>query len=292
MESLSAMQSSLARVSARRAAAAEVSTHIELTVTRAETLRPAREALAAAEVKKQLGNDGFRVGDFLVAYSEYMEAHKALDVATLEPTTEYAAEKLRLTVLANTAQCALKTKQPEAAAKFCRDAISLSACVAEVVLFKKILVRLAQAHVSLGEVDKALAVVREGQLRGVHAAEFCEINKANGVADAGTLEHGVEMRMFIMLALRMSAGADNLERMREVLRSGKLPHVDRRDEVGNNVLWGVLQALTVEREEQQAMREIEGGARRYVLRVSQIPPTVSSPSLSTLVSFNGSASYY
>ena len=31
---------------------------------------------------------------------------------------------------------------------------------------------------------------------------------------------------------------------------------------------------------------------RYVLGLSQIPPTVSSPSLSTLVSFNGSTSYY
>ena len=166
MASISDM-SDLSSTLARTTAAVEISKHIEMTVSRDRVLRPAREALAAAERKKQLGNDGFRKGDFLVAYSEYMEAHKALDVASAEPTTAYAAELLRLTVLANTAQCALKTNQPESAAKFCRDAITLSACCLDANLFKKILVRLAQAHTALGEHDKALAVAHE---RIVHLA--------------------------------------------------------------------------------------------------------------------------
>ena len=119
----------LAAVAELRAVAEEVSRHIETVVTREDVLRPAREALAAAEKKKQLGNDGFRKGDFLAAYAEYMEAHKALDVASAEPMTAYAAEVLRLTVLANTAQCALKTGQPSAAANFCRDAVKLSVWV-------------------------------------------------------------------------------------------------------------------------------------------------------------------
>ena len=46
------------------------------------------------------------------------------------------------------------------------------------------------------------------------------------------------MRMFIMLALRLSAGPENLARIRGVLQSGQLPHVDRRDEAGNNVPLG------------------------------------------------------
>ena len=82
----------LAAVAEVRAVAEEISRHIETVVTREDVLRPAREALAAAEKKKQLGNDGFRKGDFLAAYAEYMEAHKALDVASAEPTTAYAAE--------------------------------------------------------------------------------------------------------------------------------------------------------------------------------------------------------
>ena len=36
-----------------------------------------------------------------------------------------------------------------------------------------------------------------------------------------------------------------MDRMKGLLQSGDLPHVDRRDEVGNNVLWGVLNALTI-----------------------------------------------
>lgn len=261
MASISDM-SDLSSTLARTAAAVEISKHIEMTVSRDRVLRPAREALAAAERKKQLGNDGFRKGDFLVAYSEYMEAHKALDVASAEPTTAYAAEQLRLTVLANTAQCALKTNQPESAAKFCRDAITLSACCLDANLFKKILVRLAQAHTALGEHDKALAVAHEGQLRGVNCDEFFAITQKNKADKVGALEPGVEMRMFIMLALRMSAGPDNLERVRAVLQTGKLPHVDRRDEMGNNMLWGVLNALTVEKSEGSPLLEdFEGGSR-------------------------------
>ena len=236
----------LAEVAEIRAVAEEVSRLIETVVTREDVLRPAREALAAAEKKKQLGNDGFRKGDFLAAYAEYMEAHKALDVASAEPTTAYAAEVLRLTVLANTAQCALKTGQPSAAANFCRDAVKLSNCVNDEKLFKKILVRLAQAHEQMGEREKALAVVHEAQLRGVNADEFFALTEKHGVENVGALEPGVEARMFVMLAIRLSAGPENLERVRSVLQTGKLPHVDRRDEAGFNMLWGVLQALSVE----------------------------------------------
>ena len=236
----------LAAVAELRAVAEEVSRHIETVVTREDVLRPAREALAAAEKKKQLGNDGFRKGDFLAAYAEYMEAHKALDVASAEPTTAYAAEVLRLTVLANTAQCALKTGQPSAAANFCRDAVKLSVCVNDETLFRKILVRLAQAHEQMGEREKALAVAHEAQLRGVNADEFFALTEKHGVENVGELEPGVEARMFVMLAIRLSAGPENLERVRSVLQTGKLPHVDRRDEAGFNMLWGVLQALGVE----------------------------------------------
>jgi len=236
----------LAAVAELRAVAEEVSRHIETVVTREDVLRPAREALAAAEKKKQLGNDEFRKGDFLAAYAEYMEAHKALDVASAEPTTAYAAEVLRLTVLANTAQCALKTGQPSAAANFCRDAVKLGVCVNDETLFKKILVRLAQAHEQMGEREKALAVAHEAQLRGVNADEFFALTEKHGVENVGALEPGVEARMFVMLAIRLSAGPENLERVRSVLQTGKLPHVDRRDEAGFNMLWGVLQALGVE----------------------------------------------
>ena len=246
----------LSAVAEVRAVAEEISRHIETVVTREDVLRPAREALAAAEKKKQLGNDGFRKGDFLAAYAEYMEAHKALDVASAEPTTAYAAEVLRLTVLANTAQCALKTGQPSAAANFCRDAIKLSNCVNDEKLFKKILVRLAQAHEQMGEREKALAVAHEAQLRGVNCEEFFALTKKYNAANVGALEPGVEMRMFIMLAIRLSAGPENLERLRSVLQTGKLPHVDRRDEAGFNVLWGVLQALSVEEGNRDG---VEGG---------------------------------
>ena len=122
-------------------------------------------------------------------------------------------------------------------------------------MFKKVLVRLALAHDALGETDRALAVVAEAHIRGLRADEFDAINRrAKDPAPDGELPAGVEMRMFIMLALRLSAGPENLARIRGVLQSGQLPHVDRRDEVGNNVLWGVLQALTIAPEDDPGAR--------------------------------------
>ena len=212
-------------------------------------LRPARDALAAAEEKKRVGNDAFRAGDYLAAFSAYGEAHERLDAASREPTTSYAAEVLRLVLLSNSAQCALKANNPAGAANFCRDALRLSACTSDERVFKKILVRLALAHEALGEHDKAVAVVAEARIRGLAATEFDALESrlpaAVDRAPDGALPPNVEMRMFIMLALKLSAGAENLERFRGLLQSGQLPHVDRRDEVGNNVLWGVLNALTI-----------------------------------------------
>ena len=109
-------------------------------------LRPARDALAAAEEKKRVGNDAFRAGDYLAAFSAYGEAHERLDAASREPTTSYAAEVLRLVLLSNSAQCALKANNPAGAANFCRDALRLSACTSDERVFKKILVRLALAQ--------------------------------------------------------------------------------------------------------------------------------------------------
>lgn len=249
MESFSEMQGAFSLTAAAvqgQSAARAVAEHVERAMRRADEIRPARDALAAADAKKRLGNDAFRAGDYLKAYSEYGEAHEALNVASKESTTAWEAERARLTLLANSAQCALKAGNPSGAAAFCRDALKLSACTADATMFKKVLVRLALAHDALGETDRALAVVAEAHIRGLRADEFDAINRrAKDPAPDGELPAGVEMRMFIMLALRLSAGPENLARIRGVLQSGQLPHVDRRDEVGNNVLWGVLQALGI-----------------------------------------------
>jgi len=55
---------------------------------------------------------------------------------------------------------------------------------------------------------------RPALLRGIDAEEFDAVQGKHGQAKQGVLRQGVEMRMFIMLALRLSAGAENLERMR------------------------------------------------------------------------------
>jgi hypothetical protein len=63
--------------------------------------------------------------------------------ATREPTTSYAVECARLTILANAAQCALKNpaQGPSAAADFCAVARGLSVIAAKPELFRKVLVR-------------------------------------------------------------------------------------------------------------------------------------------------------
>ena len=177
----------------------------------------------------------------------YAQAIAAVDPALQAPTTSYAAECTLLALLANTAQVALKLDNPQSAIKFCTDALGLSVCASKEALFRKVLVRLATA-LDTGtdaDPDAAMAIVTEAQLRGMDADEFAAIAQKAGKDKQGVLREGLEMRMFIMLSLRLSAGAENVDRMKGLLRSGDLPHVDRRDEEGNNVLWGVLNALTI-----------------------------------------------
>ena len=96
MESFSEMQEAFSLTSEAvrgRSAASAVAEHVERAMRRADEIRPARDALAAADTKKRLGNDAFRAGDYLKAYSEYGEAHEALNVASEESTTSWEAER-------------------------------------------------------------------------------------------------------------------------------------------------------------------------------------------------------
>lgn len=241
---------------ARRSSTTAVATHVERVATRAARLGAARDALVAAERSKAEGNALFKAGDFSRAGVSYAQAIACLDPALREPATAYGAECAMLTLLSNTAQVALRLNNPGSAAKFCRDALALSVCTHKEAVFKKVLVRLAVAMEASGGAEgaeDAYAVVHEAQLRGLDADELRAIaRRAKKPQIVGALREGVEMRMFIMLALRLSAGQENVERMRGLLQTGDLPHVDRRDEVGNNVLWGVLNALTMESEEGKA----------------------------------------
>jgi hypothetical protein len=249
MVQLDELKHSLGTLATRAGAAADVAARVEAAVTRVAALKPANDALAAAEGSKARGNAAFKAGDYPGAAVSYAQAIASMDPALREPTTSFVAECALLALLSNTAQVALRLGNPQSAAKFCRDALSLSVCTHKEVLFRKVLVRLATALDGSGGDDAALedamAVVTEAQLRGLDADEFDAFAKKAKKDKQGVLREGVEMRMFVMLSLRLSSGAENLDRMRALLQSGDLPHVDRRDEVGNNVLWGVLNALTI-----------------------------------------------
>ena len=214
---------------------------------RTSVTAPARAALAAAEAAKAHGNAAFKSGEFAAAAASYAEALLAVDPATgpaaTEPTTSYAAECARLTILANSAACALKIHSPAAAVHFCEAALGLSVIAAKPAMFRKVLTRAVAAHEASGDTDAALAVAAEAQMRGINSDEFNAVQRKHEQAKQGALRDGISMRKFIMMALRESAGPKNLQRMKGLLQSGDLPHVDRRDEVRNNVLWGVLEAL-------------------------------------------------
>ena len=149
-----------------RSAASAVAEHVERAMRRADEIRPARDALAAADTKKRLGNDAFRAGDYLKAYGEYGEAHEALNVASEESTTSWEAERAPHPPRQFRAVRAQGWKSIRRRS-LCRDALKLSACTADATMFKKVLVRLALAHDALGETDRALAVVAEAHIRGL-----------------------------------------------------------------------------------------------------------------------------
>ena len=157
--------------------------------------------------------------------------------------TMAAAERALLALLANSAQCALKLGEHARAAKLATAALGIHVCASEPALFKKVMVRLALARDASGDADAAVATCEEAQLRGLTASDFDAILRKAGRTSVGALSDGHEPRMFVMLGLRLSDGAENLARIRGVVESGSLPHIDRRDEAGNNILWGTLHAL-------------------------------------------------
>ena len=105
------------------------------------------------------------------------------------------------------------------------------------------LVRAVAAHEAIDDKDAALALAAEAQIRGIDSVEFDAVQRKHEQPKQGVLREGITMGNFIAFAMRESAGAESLVKMRWFLQSGNLPHVDRRDEKGNNVLWGVLEAL-------------------------------------------------
>ena len=224
-----------------------VNAHIERVVTRAFDLAPARAALGTADRARTAGNASFRAGDFTMAIEAYSQGMVVLRRdATHEPVTMAAAERALLALLANSAQCALKLGDHQSAIDLATDALGIHACPSEPGLFKKLMVRLALARDAAGDTDAAIATCEEAQLRGMHATEFDDIMRAAKRTNLGSLHDGQEPRMFVMLGLRLSNGAENLARIRGVVENGQLPHVDRRDEGGNNILWGTLQALAID----------------------------------------------
>jgi hypothetical protein len=224
-----------------------VNAHIERVVTRAFDLAPARAALGTADRARTAGNASFRAGDFTMAIEAYSQGMVVLRRdATHEPVTMAAAERTLLALLANSAQCALKLGDHQSAIDLATDALGIHACPSEPGLFKKVMVRLALARDAAGDTDAAIATCEEAQLRGMHATEFDDIMRAAKRTNLGALHDGQEPRMFVMLGLRLSNGAENLARIRGVVENGQLPHVDRRDEGGNNILWGTLQALAID----------------------------------------------
>lgn len=222
----------------------DVNEYIERTVTRADELAPARAALVAADDARTAGNASFRSGDFATALETYEKGERALRTDALrEPVTMAAAERALLALLANSAQCALKLGEHARAANLATAALGIHVCASEPALFKKVMVRLALARDTSGDADAAVATCEEAQLRGLTAPDFDAIMRKAGRTSVGALGDGHEPRMFVMLGLRLSDGAENLARIRGVVESGSLPHVDRRDEAGNNILWGTLHAL-------------------------------------------------
>ena len=192
MVELNSLAAQMELLASRQAAAAAVAQRVEDVALRTSATAPARAALAAADAAKAHGNRLFKTGEFAAAAAAYAEALEAVDPATspaaTEPTTSYAAECARLTILANGAACALKIHSivapvaaaaaaaaPVAAANFCELALSLSCIAAHPTLFRKVLVRAVAAQEATGDKDAALAVAAEAQIRGraLHSFHRC-----------------------------------------------------------------------------------------------------------------------
>ena len=52
---------------------------------------------------------------------------------------------------------------------------------------------------------------------------------------------GMEMKHFLMFVLKMHDSVDDHKRLSDLLADGRIPHIDRRDGMGNSLLWAALQ---------------------------------------------------
>ncbi|KAF9413036.1 cytochrome P450 monooxygenase 9 [Podila epigama] len=113
--------------------------------------------LALAQKKKELGNIDFKAGDNKKASQAYKEGADALEhLREFSNDQRKEAESLRATLLANLAAAYLKLKENSKAVDACKKSLELQPKNVKVVY------RLSQAYLGLGEYNEARKIAQEG----------------------------------------------------------------------------------------------------------------------------------
>jgi hypothetical protein len=206
--------------------------HITQLVRRSSEEHSRQTLFVQAAASRTLANARFRRSEFGEARDEY----ERIVVAMANPAvaSSLSAEQIVLCALSNAAQCCLNLGDPLAALGHCQAAYELPG-LAGSALELKITVRMALAQQALGRGLEAIDCATKGIRLGHPPESFARIT---GVPeDSAQMTAGIHVKAFVALVLRMQNSATELAQLSDVLRRHVLPHADRRDDFGNNLLW-------------------------------------------------------
>ncbi|KAF9158505.1 cytochrome P450 monooxygenase 9 [Actinomortierella ambigua] len=135
--------------------------------------------MALAQKKKEEGNIAFKAGDNAKAELAYNNGFEALRILSdFSPELEEEARALKGTLLSNSAAAQLKMQEYTKAIDSCQKALDFQKNNA------KLLYRLAQGYLGIGEFDQARQVVKRGQEVAPEDASFKNLLNTIAVKEA------------------------------------------------------------------------------------------------------------
>jgi len=165
----------------------------------------------------------------LLASGDAADSHLALRV-----------ERLRIRCFVGSSVAALAMGDGEAALANAHKAFTESAFDEGVDIAARVIGANASAQLALGNLEACVLACADAIRRGcdVSSPDVFPPEAVAAARDVAGEACEIPLDRFVMLTMRLNRTSEDLERIRGALQM--IPHVDKRDESGNNMLWGAL----------------------------------------------------
>lgn len=195
----------------------------------------------AATALTEDADDSLAEKAFAAARKEYDAALKML--ASGDAADSHLAlrvERLRIRCFVGSSVAALAMGDGEAALANAHKAFTESAFDEDVAIASRVIGANASAQLALGNLEACVLACADAVRRGcdVSAPDVFPPEAVAAARDVAGEACEIPLDRFVMLTMRLNRTSEDLERIRGALQM--ITHVDKRDESGNNMLWGAL----------------------------------------------------